>query len=37
MGLVFIQGKEYMDQDQERKGTWKKVKEGAAHGPSAAQ
>jgi hypothetical protein len=26
-----------MDQGQERKGTWKKVKEGATHGPSAAQ
>jgi hypothetical protein len=37
MGLLFIQVKECMDQGRERKGTWKKVKEGAAHGPSAAQ
>jgi hypothetical protein len=37
MGLLFIQGKSCTDQDQESKGSWKKVKEEAAHGPSAAQ
>jgi hypothetical protein len=37
MGLLFIQGKEYTDQGQERKRSTWNVKEGAAHGPSAVQ